>query len=311
MNNYEILGISPNATEDEIKQAYRKLAREYHPDFNKGNEDKAKIEFQKIQTAYNQLMNKDKANNNDSNFYKNEYSKNPNHRNNYEKKAQKAKEDLLKQTMAFYQKSIANIEENLKISNNYVIETEKQIAQHKHDIDEYLISIRSTTTNYYTKKFNEINANTINRIFEKKRLTEQGELSEQKNILLNYIETIENKLNAYFKDIYSQNTITIQLPDEKISNLLQKISFEKIDDFLQAIESFNNILPTIITRLTESKKIYDEIQEQLNQKKSELNEFMKELNRYSTNSTTTDNTGYTDSFFNEFFDEFTDHHFKR
>lgn len=305
MNNYDILGISPNATEDEIKQAYRKLAREYHPDFNKGNEDKAKIEFQKIQTAYDQLMNKDKANKNGNNFYKNENNRDFSHRKNYEKK-QKAKEILLKQKIALYQRSIANIEEQLKTSNNYVMETEKQIAKHKHDINEYLSAIRNTTTNYYTKKFNEINTNTINRIFEKKRLTEQGELSEQKNILLNYIENIENKLNEYFKDIDSQNAITIQLPDEEIINLLQKISFEKIDDFLQTIELFNNILPTIITRLTESKKIYDKILEKLNKMKSELNEFMKELNQNNTNSTTNDNTSYSNSFF----DEFANHHFK-
>lgn len=57
---YEVLGINRNATEDEIKKAYRKLSRKYHPDANINNPDKEKAEerFKEVQAAYNSIMNK-------------------------------------------------------------------------------------------------------------------------------------------------------------------------------------------------------------------------------------------------------------
>ena len=56
---YSILGVSRNASEQEIKQAYRKLARKHHPDVNPGNKE-AEAKFKEINEAHEVLSNKEK-----------------------------------------------------------------------------------------------------------------------------------------------------------------------------------------------------------------------------------------------------------
>src|SRR5438874_13578073 len=55
---YKILGVERNAGEDDIKKAYRKLARKYHPDVSK--EADAKEKFQEVSEAYETLRDKEK-----------------------------------------------------------------------------------------------------------------------------------------------------------------------------------------------------------------------------------------------------------
>ncbi len=58
-NFYDALGVSKSASQDEIKKAYRKLARQYHPDTNSGDKE-AEERFKEIQGAYDVLSDPEK-----------------------------------------------------------------------------------------------------------------------------------------------------------------------------------------------------------------------------------------------------------
>lgn len=58
MNPYDVLGVRPDASEDEIKKAYKALSRKYHPDanINNPNKEQAEEKFKQVQQAYSQIM---------------------------------------------------------------------------------------------------------------------------------------------------------------------------------------------------------------------------------------------------------------
>src|SRR5690349_10762595 len=56
---YEILGVARNASESDIKKAYRRLAMKYHPDRNPDNKE-AEEQFKKVKNAYEILSDKQK-----------------------------------------------------------------------------------------------------------------------------------------------------------------------------------------------------------------------------------------------------------
>ena len=57
---YKVLGVSRDASDDEIKRAYRRLAKQYHPDLNPGDPVAAR-KMQEINAAYEQIKNPEKA----------------------------------------------------------------------------------------------------------------------------------------------------------------------------------------------------------------------------------------------------------
>ena len=56
---YKVLGLSPDASDEEVKRAYRRLAKKYHPDLNPGDHEAAR-RMQEVNAAYEQIKNPEK-----------------------------------------------------------------------------------------------------------------------------------------------------------------------------------------------------------------------------------------------------------
>lgn len=55
-SHYDVLNISPRASNEEVRQAYKTLAKVYHPDNNPNNKMMAQRRFQKISNAYSHIL---------------------------------------------------------------------------------------------------------------------------------------------------------------------------------------------------------------------------------------------------------------
>lgn len=56
---YKVLGLEPDASDDDVKRAYRRLAKQYHPDLNPGDQEAAR-KMQEVNDAYDQIKNPEK-----------------------------------------------------------------------------------------------------------------------------------------------------------------------------------------------------------------------------------------------------------
>jgi len=115
-NYYEILGVQKNSTPEEIKNAFRKLAKKYHPDVN--SEPSANEKFKKIYMAYEILKDPMKRSEYDSIF-----------ESHYKNESNKYEEDFFNDTNSWIKQAQINFEKYIGLDLDYFLKvTLDQIA---------------------------------------------------------------------------------------------------------------------------------------------------------------------------------------
>jgi len=69
---YKVLGLTRDASDEDVKRAYRRLAKKYHPDLNPGDQEAAR-KMQEVNAAYEQIKNPEKFQQSQQNGYGNAY----------------------------------------------------------------------------------------------------------------------------------------------------------------------------------------------------------------------------------------------
>lgn len=241
MDDFDVLGVSKTASEEEIKKAYRDLMRKWHPDAHVGNEEFATQESQKINKAYERIMKKIKNEPEDNNY---------NEINFYAQREDlnKKKRDIITK----YEKlknRLSTIEHNIYYDNfeqdNYRNNIQKNLKELIREIKMYYES-----KNYQNNK----------KIFSNKKL--QSRLRTEEESIMLYLQALQEKIEKYF--------------EANEDNKVFEISITEVGNRINNI--FPYLLASIQNSIEKYKEQYEELVKKINNNQNEKEIITKQIN---------------------------------
>lgn len=285
---YKILEVSENATAEEIKKAYRSLAKEYHPDKNDDSEESKQI-FQKISEAYQILSDPVKRKTYDSNRKKQEKVLTPedlseefkNNRKNFAKMVavkelidnkEKEIEKLLKEKYTLIYEALDN-----KYTNKQYLKKAKELIIKFETIEKYLKELKINLNNKYITQTDRIEKiiyyidETIKEIpldLEELKIKEdRKELENDFSYILDSTTILVNDSIKELLDLYEQVYLgNISRTEYKNIYDLLLLSYQ---DAIQQVKSLKEI--------RKKNQLCDEYKEKLNK----LSFFHKKMKEYA------------------------------
>jgi len=195
---YNILNVNKESTEDDIKKSYKKLALQYHPDKNQGNEDACE-KFKEISEAYSVLSNKDKKSQYDMmGSVDDDFGMND---------PFSVFNDIFKQHMSSFMNM--RYDDDVNISN--VFSNVSGFPESSFPFGNIHVKVHTFPTSSNIFQENIINdftdnspnlSSIINNLFNKNKVKEKIKKSE-KSILYNKPDSIIYNINVSFADIYN------------------------------------------------------------------------------------------------------------
>ena len=252
---YEILGISKNATNDDIKKAYRKLALKWHPDKNNNNTEETKKVFQEICNAYQVLIDPVKRRSYDLTGCDNDIKTNPYEVFNSFFESVFGNEFFSEKGKLNSFINSPEVEVFLTMSMSYnnfdifdkLVETSKNfnplIGSKFENINQ---KIKSKTEEIKLKKTNKINEKIKQSLNKKYKVNDNKSTNES-------IKT--NSSNYSYKSPDLIFNINVKL-SEAYNNVLKKLKIKRVR-FNDELKTYYNDEKYYLVPLFERKKVYD------------------------------------------------------
>jgi curved DNA-binding protein CbpA len=197
-NYYEILGIAADATGKQIKDAYRRLARQYHPDLNPGDVA-AGEKFKQINQAYQVLSESTPRS-----LYDYDLNSPKNHANNYTNNAsanEYYKQGLRKSQLANYKEAITDYTKAIELDSNYAD------AYNKRGLCNYKLGEYSEALQDFTKAI-YVNSNLVEAYYH--RGMARSKLGYAQAAINDYNQALEAKPN-YAQAYYRRGLVFVDL----------------------------------------------------------------------------------------------------
>lgn len=292
MDNYQILGVSKDITDEELKKRIKTLAKQYHPDANVGNEKEAEEKFKEAMEAYQNII-KERQNgisNNTTDSNSSSKSKSNSNNDDWIKKSNEYKSkiaELAKQQAAMKKKE-EKAKDDLRFANSEYNTWGIERNHYYGEIRISLINLINEANNYYYSKIEEMNHSLLKTFKKEARLEIEKESKEIIDLLKNTQELIED----YYQDEDDSLLFTINFKKEEI-DILQRIALKEFNKFIASLQDYQKKQAEI----TENREKYSNEIIRLENKLEELKPLLQEIAKKIDNLKKLEQNFY-DSLFN-------------
>lgn len=276
MDNYQILGVKPDASQEEIDKSLKNLRRKYHPDNNKENEQEALKKFQEVEVAYNKIMEDRKKQasalyQQSSDFQNKDYKE---QLNKY-----KAKESEIENRK---KKKETELKEE---KSNFNIEKIKQ-TRYRTNLRIYLYDLLTAINNYYSEEI----MNNVNSLLSAFKKEAKRKLEEEEKEIITVLTAVSEQIEKIIKEDQNDDSIlfTISFKEGCVNNI-KKIASKEFGVFLTSLQDYkkqhSQIVDSLESNLIKQQQLEKEIEEltQLLEKVQEKIKQLKAMNDFAYN----------------------------
>lgn len=299
MDNYQILGVSKDVTDEELKKKIKALAKQYHPDMNIGKEKEAEEKFKEAMEAYqkiikerqNGISNNTTNSNSSSKSKSNSSSSSKSNNDDWIKKSNEYKRQKaeLERQQAAMKKKEEKTKDDLRFANREYNTWGIKRNNYYGEIRISLINLINEANNYYYSKIEDMNHSILKAFKKEARL----EIEKESKEIIDLLKNTQELMEQYYQDEQDSLLFIINFKKNEIE-ILQRIALNEFNKFIASLQDYQKNQAEI----TENREKYSNEITRLENKLEGLKPLLQKLEKKLTNLKKLEQNFY-DSLFND------------